>query len=47
MTFTLILNDSTETLDVESLDELAFLAERFGFRALTVDFQTMTVRLAN
>lgn len=46
MTFTLILNDSTtETIDIETLDELTFLSERFGFRPLSVDFLTMTIKV--
>ena len=47
MTFTLITcySDHSEraTLDIETLDELASLADRFGHKSVLVNFEDMTI----
>lgn len=47
MTFTVIEccgNESTRyTLDIETLDDLATLADRFGRKSVLVNFEDMTI----
>ena len=47
MTFTVIEcvgNESTRyTLDIETLDELASFADRFGHKSVLVNFEEMTI----
>lgn len=46
MTFNLIDELGNETtIDLETLDDLTALAERYGWRKLTVDVWNMTIRV--
>ena len=45
MTFTLIdlITNATTTIDLETLDDLAELADRMGWRELRVDMRKLTI----
>lgn len=45
MTFKIIANGTEEFIDVESIDDLQILADRYGWEAMTVDFKSMTITI--
>lgn len=47
MTFTVIYKGHAELIDIETLDELAYLHEQYGYRKMLIDMCHMTIEIVD
>lgn len=45
MTFTIKYRNEIETVDIETLDELTYIFEKYGYRKMTIDMNTMEITI--
>ena len=46
MTFTITMyNKVIETVDIETLDELTYIFEKYGYRKMTIDMNKMEIEI--
>lgn len=45
MTFTIKYRNEIETIDIETLDELTYVFEKYGYRKMTIDMNTMEITI--
>ncbi len=45
MTFTIKFRNEIETVDIETLDELTNIFEKYGFRKMTINMNTMEIEI--
>ena len=45
MTFTIKYRNEIETIDIETLDELAYIFEKYGYRKMAIDMNTMEIEI--
>ena len=47
MTFTIKYRNEIETVDIETLDELTYVFEKYGYRKMTIDMNTMEIEIVD
>ena len=47
MTFTIKYRNEIETIDIEILDELAYIFEKYGYKKMTIDMNTMEIEIVD
>ena len=45
MTFTIKYRNEIETVDIETLDELTYIFEKYGYRKMVIDMNTMEIEI--
>ena len=45
MTFIIKYRNEIETVDIETLDELAYVFEKYGYRKMAIDMNTMEIEI--
>lgn len=45
MTFTIIYKNILDTVDIETLDELAYVYEDYGYTKMIIDMRNMTITI--
>ena len=45
MTFTIKYRNEIETIDIETLDELTYIFEKYGYKKMTIDMSTMEIEI--
>lgn len=45
MTFTIKYRNETETVDIETLDELTYIFEKYGYKKMTIDMNMMKIEI--
>lgn len=45
MTFTIKYRNEIETVDIETLDELTYVFEKYGYRKMAIDMSTMEIEI--
>lgn len=45
MTFTIKYRNEIETIDIETLDGLAYIFEKYGYKKMTIDMNTMEIEI--
>ena len=45
MTFTIKYRNEIETVDIETLDELTYVFEKYGYKKMTIDMNTMEITI--
>ncbi len=45
MTFTIKYHNEIETVDIETLDELTYIFEKYGYKKMTIDMNTMEIEI--
>lgn len=45
MSFLIRFRNETEVVDIETLDELAYVFEKYGYRKMTIDMNTMEIEI--
>lgn len=47
MTFTIKYRNETETVDIETLDELTYVFEKYGYKKMTIDMNMMEIEIVD
>lgn len=45
MSFMIRFHNETEIVDIETLDELAYISEKYGYRKMIIDMNTMEIEI--
>lgn len=45
MTFTIKYCDEIETIDIETLDELTYIFEKYGYKKMMIDMNAMEIEI--
>lgn len=45
MTFTIKYHNEIETVDIETLDELTYVFEKYGYKKMMIDMNTMEITI--
>lgn len=45
MTFTIKYRNEIEMVDIETLDELTYVFEKYGYRKMTIDINAMEIEI--
>ena len=47
MSFLIRFCNETEIIDIETLDELAYVFEKYGYRKMVIDMNTMEIEIVD